>query len=173
MRVIDLSMPLQTGMSVYVGDPEVNIEKIHTYEENGWELRQLNLGTHTGTHVDAFSHMHKDMASLDQIPLKRFFGKAQVVNLSKNWPKEIGLFFTEEIGLNVLDKILTAKPNFVGGDITEELERALLKEEIVTYTNLINLEQIPPYTSFTFYGLPLKIENGDGSPVRAVAILED
>ena len=26
---------------------------------------------------------------------------------------------------------------------------------------------------FTYIGLPLKLENGDGSPIRAVAVLKD
>ena len=37
------------------------------------------MGSHTGTHVDAFSHMHKDGETLEEIPLERFFGKARLV----------------------------------------------------------------------------------------------
>ncbi|WP_254611184.1 cyclase family protein [Paenibacillus sp. JMULE4] len=59
MRVIDLSETIMDGMTVYPGDPEVKVEVVHTREEHTWELRQLTLGTHTGTHVDAFSHMHQ------------------------------------------------------------------------------------------------------------------
>lgn len=173
MKVIDLSMPLYTGMNVFPGDPDVRIDIIHTHEKNGWELRELNFGTHTGTHVDAFSHMHKGMVTLDEIPLERFFGEAQVVELLKEWPYEIGLFFREEIGTEYLERILHVKPKFVGGGITEELERQLLKKGVITYTNLVNLEKIPPHMTFTFYGFPLNIQNGDGSPVRAIAILEN
>lgn len=171
MRVIDLSKPLYSGMDVYPGDPTVQIKVKHQHENEGWELRDIQMGSHTGTHVDAFSHMHPQKASLDKIPLDRFFGDAQVVQKSDKWPSTIGLFFTEAIGLEVLERLLEVKPNFVGGDINEELERALLKAEIVTYTNLVNLEEIPLRTTFTFVGLPLKIQEGDGSPVRAIAIL--
>ncbi len=158
-------------MDVYPGDLTVQIKVKHQHEKEGWELRNLQMGSHTGTHVDAFSHMHPQKASLDKIPLDRFFGEAQVVQKSDEWPSLIGLFFTEAIGLEVFERLLKVQPNFVGGDISEELERALLKEEIVTYTDLINLEEIPLRTIFTFYGLPLKIQEGDGSPVRAIAIL--
>jgi len=58
MKVIDLSLPIYYGMEVFPGDPEVNIETIHTHENEGWELRKISMGSHTGTHVDAFSHMH-------------------------------------------------------------------------------------------------------------------
>lgn len=173
MKVIDLSRPLYSGMAIYPGDPEVNIDLVHTHEENGWELRKLNLGTHTGTHVDAFSHMHKEKASLDEISIENFFGEAQVVWVEKDWPKNKGLFFTEKIDMAYFGKLIDAHPKFVGGELTEELERALLKEEIITYTDLIHLESIPKHTTFTFYGLPLNIQNGDGSPVRAIAILEE
>ena len=173
MKIIDLSLSLETNMNIFPGDPTVKIEVVQSYEENSWELRNLSLGTHTGTHVDAFSHMHKGKESLDDIPLDRFFGKAKVVNNSQNWPPNIGLLFIQEIGIEKLEKIIISNPGFVGGKITEELERALLAKNIITYTGLINLELIPEDIEFMFYGLPLKIKSGDGSPVRAIAVIED
>lgn len=172
MKIIDLSTPLYSGMAVYPGDPEVKITIKHTYEEQGWQLRQMTMGSHTGTHVDAYSHMHPDKASIDQISLDRFFGPAQVVDKLGEWPHRIGLFFKEEVDINNLDRILKSKPHFVGGNISADLERALLAAEVVTYTDLVNLELIPIGKDFTFYGLPLKIRAGDGSPVRAMAIIE-
>ncbi len=173
MRIIDLSQTIVEGMDTYPGDPEVKIDLLHSHEENNWELRQLTLGSHTGTHVDSFSHMHAGKKSIDEIPLERFFGKAQLVHLSEDWPKNQGLFFSEEIGISQFHQLVQANPNFVGGEITEELERALLGVNVITYTDLVNLEDLPYNQSFTFYGLPLKIKNGDGSPVRAMAILDE
>lgn len=173
MKIIDLSTPLYAGMDVYPGDPAVNITIKHTYEDKGWQLREMTLGSHTGTHVDAYSHMHQGKASIDQIPLERFFGRAQVVDKQGDWPSGIGLFFTEAMDLDCLEQLLRSKPNFVGGDMTEALERALLAAEIVTYTDLVNLHLIPRGKDFIFYGLPLKIKEGDGSPVRAIAIIEE
>lgn len=73
MKIIDLSVPLYTGMPVFPGDPEVRVAVVQTYETHAWELRQLILGSHTGTHVDAFSHMHAGLETLDEISLERFF----------------------------------------------------------------------------------------------------
>jgi kynurenine formamidase len=42
---------------------------------------------------------------------------------------------------------------------------------MVIVENLINLDKIPEGV-FVFSALPLKIQNGDGSPIRAVAICE-
>ena len=173
MKIIDLSQTIHSNMPVYPGDPEVKVSLVHTYKTHSWAIRKLELSTHTGTHVDAFSHMHASAASLDEIPLKRFFGEARVVSDKIPLKQGIGLFFTEKISIEMLDTLLQAKPNFVCGHLTEDLERALLANEIITYTDLINLEQLPFDYSFTFYGLPLKIQEGDGSPVRAIAILEE
>lgn len=173
MKIIDLSTPIYDEMEVYEGDPQVKIAVFHDYDDKNWQLRELNMGTHTGTHVDAFSHMHPKMASIDDIPIERFFGNAQIVSNIETIPKNIGLFFIEEIGLEMLMKLIECKPGFVGGNITVDLERALLSNEIITYTNLVNLELISKDKTFMFYGLPLRIKDGDGSPVRAIAIIED
>lgn len=41
------------------------------------------------------------------------------------------------------------------------------------YENVINLHLLLPYKRFRFIALPLKIRGGTGSPVRAVAIVEE
>ena len=58
-------------------------------------------------------------------------------------------------------------------DYFTQRERALLGHGVVTYTGLMNLDQIPRGLEFTFFGLPLKIRGGDGSPVRAIALLKE
>ncbi len=47
----------------------------------------------------------------------------------------------------------------------------LLGEEILLIENLTNLDKIPD-GPFTFQCFPLKVENADGSPMRAVAMVE-
>ena len=69
MRVVDLSEAIKTGMNVYPGDPEVVVERTRSIEADGWEVRTLALGSHTGTHVDAFSHVTAGRSSIDDIPL--------------------------------------------------------------------------------------------------------
>jgi kynurenine formamidase len=46
------------------------------------------------------------------------------------------------------------------------------REHITHYENLANLDQVTGLR-FTFAGFPLRIRGGTGSPVRAVAIVED
>lgn len=60
------------------------------------------------------------------------------------------------------------------GDYTElsSVHRALLAAEIVIVESLTNLDQLNQKEVF-FIATPLKIQNGDGSPVRAVALEEN
>jgi len=173
MRFIDLSAPLKDGMPVYPGDPRVRIRIVHTHERHSWEVRSLSMGTHSGTHVDAPSHMHEGEASVDRLPLERFCGVSRVVDPEGEWPAGIGLFFAEPAGIELFGKLAERRPRFVGGELSEPLERALLGKGILTYTDLQGLEQLPKNRDFQFYGFPLRIEGGDGSPVRAVAVLDE
>src|SRR5699024_8557206 len=100
-----------------------------------------------------------------------FFGEAQVVQIDAQWPREIGLFFTAPLDETYIDKLLHAKPSFVGGEMTERLERMLLANDIITYTDLINLEKIPFHLTITLQSLPLKTKKADGAPLRAIDIL--
>lgn len=177
MKVIDLTKTLEHGMDGYPGDPPVHIREVQSLENEGWRLKQLRLGSHAGTHVDAPYHMVKEGKKLDDIPVERFFGPAIVVRSGDaSFPKGVGLVFREgEIGLQLLEHIKEAAPSFVvtGDDasLNIELERALLEAGILTFTDLINLSELPTDREFMFYGIPLKIKNGDGSPIRAFAVL--
>ena len=171
MRIIDLSRPIFEGMPVFSGDPEVEIQILGTAGSENGLVRRISLGSHTGTHVDAFSHMQRDSHDLDQIPLERFLGPAQAVRPHQTLPQGVGLIFVEPPPAEDAARIVEAEPPFVAGELATELERVLLSRQILTYTDLVNLDQLPEGIEFMFYGLPLPIEGGDGSPVRAVAII--
>jgi kynurenine formamidase len=50
------------------------------------------------------------------------------------------------------------------------VHQALLGAEIVIVEGLANLDKLQDLRQVTFIALPLKLEGGDGSPVRAIAI---
>lgn len=175
MRIVDLSQVLHHAMEVYDGDPPVTITVARTREVDGWELRELSMGSHTGTHCDAPVHMHDGGATLEDIPLSHFCGPAVLVSSTDaSYPGGgLGLLFIDHVSEAKVPSILAAAPKFVGGDLSEAAERALLAAGCVTYTDLVNLDQLPRGPTFHFYGFPLNIQKGDGSPVRAVAILSE
>ena len=81
MRVIDLSWPITDGMMVFPGDIPPTVKKGATMEENGWRTTLLSFSSHTGTHMDAPSHMVPDGKNLDQLPNETFFGFGLVVDV--------------------------------------------------------------------------------------------
>ena len=172
MTVIDLSKSLSTGMEIYPGDPEVDISVAQDLSETGWEVRRLAMGSHTGTHVDAFSHSASGGSSLDHIPLHRFAGEARRIRPDQPLPQDVGMIFDHHIPVQREGEILAARPPFIGGlGLDEDIERRLLAAGILTFDGLTNLDALPLDAPFTFCGFPLKIAEGDGSPIRAVALV--
>lgn len=177
MRILDLSQPLYDGMEVYPGDPEVRIKQIHTLDKEGWRLRYLQFSTHIGTHADAFAHMDEKGTTIDKIPLDKFIGKTILVKQSDQFPSNMGLAFKDELlKLDIFEKIVAAKPLFVivgdKSDFDLEMERKLLQAGVLTMAGLVNMDKLPTNKPFMFYGVPLNIKDGDGSPMRAFAVLD-
>ena len=80
-RIIDLSILVENNMIYYPGDPQPKLLEYITLEKDGCRVMKLNIGTHTGTHIDAPAHFIKDGKTIDTIDLKNCMGKAVVVHL--------------------------------------------------------------------------------------------
>ncbi|MFG2826856.1 cyclase family protein [Streptomyces sp. NPDC048434] len=78
---VDLSVPLVTGMPVYPGDPEVEVDAALRVTDDGVNVQRLHLGSQSGTHVDAPFHVDDSWPTLDEVPLHRFTGPAVVADL--------------------------------------------------------------------------------------------
>jgi kynurenine formamidase/ketosteroid isomerase-like protein len=68
-------------MPVYPGDPEVVIAPALSVAADGANVLSLGLGSHSGTHADAPLHVHDGWAALDDLPLTRFSGLAELVDV--------------------------------------------------------------------------------------------
>jgi kynurenine formamidase len=79
--LIDLSHPIATGMPVWPGDPVVRLRPAAELATAGYNLLAVELGSQTGTHVDAPYHVADDLPRLHEIPLDRFVGPAVVADL--------------------------------------------------------------------------------------------
>ncbi|MGW6726938.1 cyclase family protein [Nocardia sp. NPDC055029] len=80
MTLIDLTLPIHTGMPVFPGDPEVLLEQALRVATDGVNVLGVHLGSQTGTHVDAPAHLDDSLPTLDELPLERFTGPAQIVD---------------------------------------------------------------------------------------------
>ncbi len=79
--VIDLSQTISVDTPVYPGDPAPRIELLSTVELAGAKTTYVALGTHTGTHVDAPSHILPGERTIDELPLEAFYGPAWVFDV--------------------------------------------------------------------------------------------
>lgn len=82
MRILDISLPLSESVVVWPKDPPIEITQPRHFDQGDHAMvSRLNLGAHSGTHVDAPAHFIPGGALLESIPLERFVGPAQVVRV--------------------------------------------------------------------------------------------
>ncbi|WP_293972901.1 cyclase family protein [uncultured Ruminococcus sp.] len=68
---------------VYDGDPETRAERIKSIENgDGYNLTEISMSVHSGTHIDAPLHFYDEGSSIDNIRLNAFFGKCTVISVS-------------------------------------------------------------------------------------------
>jgi kynurenine formamidase len=100
LEIIDLSQEIFTGMPVFPGLPEVAIT-VHASHEQ-WDgitgsdavspaVNRLEMGEHTGTHVDAINHMARQYRgqSIDTMPLSMFYTEGICLDLSHKGLQEL------------------------------------------------------------------------------------
>ncbi|MEU6095244.1 cyclase family protein [Streptomyces sp. NPDC047079] len=78
---LDLSVPVVSGMPVYPGDPQVEVEQALRVATDGVNVLALHLGSQSGTHVDAPYHVDSAWPALDALPPERFAGPAVVADV--------------------------------------------------------------------------------------------
>ncbi len=83
MRIFDISVPISNTLHTYAGDPGVRISRVSDFERGDpMTVSHLDMGAHTGTHVDAPLHFLPGGAGADQLDLQVLIGPALVVDLS-------------------------------------------------------------------------------------------
>ncbi|MEQ8186415.1 MAG: cyclase family protein [Candidatus Eremiobacterota bacterium] len=77
---IDISVPIYSGMVHWPGDPAVQIELVHDMSRGDVaNVSKLDMGAHSGTHMDGLRHFIADGAGLDEMPLDATIGPARVI----------------------------------------------------------------------------------------------
>lgn len=77
----DLSHPIHDGMMVYPGDPAVAIRPALTLSGDGVAVTHLDLGSHTGTHVDAPAHTVPGGRTMADVALDELVGDALLIRV--------------------------------------------------------------------------------------------
>ena len=90
---IDISVPIYTGMVHWPDNPAVRVERIQDLSRGDVaNVSKLELGAHTGTHMDAPRHFLADGAGLDELPLDATIGPARVIPIAQSqaiFPEEL------------------------------------------------------------------------------------
>jgi len=81
-RFIDLSQPLEHGQPNFPFDPKISITTHQRVPILGYNMAQINMGTHQGTHLDAPYHFIEDGRTIDQMPLEHFHGETSLIDLA-------------------------------------------------------------------------------------------
>ena len=80
MPIYDISVPLMHGMTIYPGDPDIQIHDWNAISKgDSANVSLLHFGAHTGTHVDAPAHFIEGAPQVESLPLEVLIGEAQVV----------------------------------------------------------------------------------------------
>ena len=87
VRVVDLSHEINAETQVYPGDPVPKLTVHSTIAKDGFNLLSLEMGSQTGTHVDAPFHFDDSTPKIDELPLERFFGVARVIRVTGLSPR--------------------------------------------------------------------------------------
>jgi arylformamidase len=97
MEIFDISLTIRSGMVVWPGDPQVNLERVSKIEEGAHaNVSRLQMSVHTGTHLDAPYHFVHGAKTIETLPLDVLLGPVQVVHLA------------DEVDLITADVIRTA-----------------------------------------------------------------
>ncbi|MDR1389732.1 MAG: cyclase family protein, partial [Treponema sp.] len=121
--------------------------------------------------------------SADLKPYEKFIDEGASVLLHTGWDKRFPdqSFFSgfPFVTTSLADWFVEKKIGMVGMDMPtpngtdwKYVHVKMLGAGILIVEGLSKMEQLPANTLFTFYSLPLKLQGCDGSPVRAIAILD-
>jgi len=179
IKIIDITRELNESVIVYEGDPQVMIERFYTVEGNGFAVTKLSMGSHSGTHIDAPSHVVEGGKDVSDLPLSALMGECVVVdrehieipvgvkNVIIKSDNDRKARLSEKQARQLIDagvRLVGTNALSIGNDGVHQI---LLKEDCVIL-EVLDLSKVACGNYF-LCALPLKIK-ADGAPLRACLI---
>ncbi len=83
VEIFDISKTLKEGLAIWPGDPEFLLDPVLRIKEGASSnVLSINMGTHTGTHIDAPLHVDDSGTDVIGISIRSFIGPARVVSIA-------------------------------------------------------------------------------------------
>ena len=83
MKYIDLTHRIENNMPVYPGTADLEMIPANSIEKDGFREKVITFCSHTGTHMDAPSHMLEQGNNLDDYDCSKFIGKALLIDIEE------------------------------------------------------------------------------------------
>ena len=81
LKIVDLTRPLRPETPVFLGDPPITLARVADHNADGYEVTQICLGSHSGTHLDAPRHFFPEGATLSDYPIERLIAEGVVLDV--------------------------------------------------------------------------------------------
>jgi len=145
----------------------------------GKTLDDFPLSSFTGKTVKVDLNSIRELDKVDE--------KVDGIIFDSSWYrrfKEPEIYFGSdrpEIPIHLVKKVIEMGVKYFGCDLPsvdvsgsedKPIHNALLGANIIVYESLTNLNQLPLLTPFEFFGFPLPFVGLDGSPVRAIGVIQ-
>lgn len=191
--IYDITQPL-FECEVYPGDAAPEKKQVMSMDEGElYNLTEISLCVHNGTHVDAPRHFIKDGKGIDRVPLEKFIGPAYVaehngdvtaadaekilIKAHESFPgseKKILIKGSATVTEEAAEVFAASHMDLVGNESQSvgpvnapmAVHRILLGEEIVLLEG-IRLSSVTE-GAYILNCAPLCLTDTDGSPCRAV-----
>ena len=167
------------GSLTYPGDTKPERIAVRRMEDGElYNLSDIKMCAHNGTHVDAPRHFVRDGKSIDELDLTACIGTCQVCSgvsaLLCAESERVLLRGMEELDEDIAEKLLSKNIKLLGIEGQSvgnaSVHRTLLSREIVILEG-IRLDGVTDGNYFLF-AAPLKLGDCDGAPCRAI-LLDD
>ncbi|MEW6180137.1 MAG: cyclase family protein [Chloroflexota bacterium] len=82
MKIWDISITISPNLPTWPGDPKAIVERVSAIAEGAnANVSRMDMGVHTGTHVDAPVHFIDGTTAVESLKLDVLIGPAQVVQI--------------------------------------------------------------------------------------------
>jgi len=83
MKLIDVSVPIDSNLATYPGNTPFSLEAIKRLAKgDSSNVSTIHMSAHAGTHVDAPRHFFDDAGGVESLPLEMLCGRTRVVELT-------------------------------------------------------------------------------------------